>query len=173
MTDYLRPSISNGNRQEQAMIRKWWYEQHDARGCMAWGYCLHGLYADNIWFPNEPFTGKEEPGQQTGKRFPLEGKEVMLCEAKMILSPELIGQALVYSWYIKQEGAMLRETMLKCFRIPKRDSRRVRTEGRACSSIMRMTVAPTKFMFLQLRPITSATKQQSYSTCKQFYFCIF
>jgi hypothetical protein len=86
MTEYQRPSISNGNPHEQAMIRKWWYEQHQAKGCMIWEYCLHGLYADAVWFLNEPLVGKEEPGLQTAKRFPVNGKEVVLCEAKMNLT---------------------------------------------------------------------------------------
>jgi hypothetical protein len=112
MTDYLRPAISNGNPREQAMIRRWWYENHAARGRMVWEYRLEGLYADAIWFPNVIGTRIEEPGQQTSLRFPLRDSEVVLCEAKVKLTPELIGQALVYSWYAQQAGASIRQTVV-------------------------------------------------------------
>ena len=38
--NYLRESISNGNAREQALIRRWWHEQHKAQGCIVWEYQL-------------------------------------------------------------------------------------------------------------------------------------
>ena len=37
---------------------------------------------------------------------------MVLCEAKLKLTPELIGQALVYAWYAAQAGASVKETMV-------------------------------------------------------------
>jgi hypothetical protein len=112
MTDYLRPKVSNGNPDEQALIRRWWHENHSARGRIVWEYCLAGLYADAIWFPDTAGAGIEETGQQSSLRFPLRGNTIVLCEAKIKLTPELIGQALVYSWYAKQAGALVKETIV-------------------------------------------------------------
>lgn len=110
--DYLRSSISNGNVREQALIRRWWHEQHAARGMIVWEYRLDGLYADAIWFPGVPGSGSEEPGRKTASRFPLAGREIVLCEAKVELNPELIGQALVYNWYASQAGAVVRDVFI-------------------------------------------------------------
>lgn len=112
MTNYYRPAISHGNPDEQALIRRWWHENHAAQGRIVWEYCLAGLYADAIWFPDVVGEGIEEPGQQSSLRFPLRGSRIVLCEAKVKLTPTLIGQALVYSWYAQQEGASVMETII-------------------------------------------------------------
>jgi hypothetical protein len=112
MSEYFRPAISNGNPHEQALIRRWWHENHAARGRIVWEYCLEGLYADAIWFPEIAGHGIEETGQQSSLRFPLRGSRVVLCEAKIKLTPELIGQALVYAWYAEQAGASVEETIV-------------------------------------------------------------
>ena len=112
MNSYSRPPVSNGNPDEQALIRRWWHEQHAARGRLVWEYCLNGLYADAIWFPDSDCSGVEETGKQSATRFPLNKSNVVLCEAKLMLTPELIGQALVYAWYIRKEGANLLDTVI-------------------------------------------------------------
>lgn len=112
MKSFLCSPVSNGNPSEQALIRRWWHETHDARGCLVWEYCLNGLYADALWFPNAECVAIEEPGQRTSIRFPLRDTEVVLCEAKMKLTPELIGQAVVYLWSAKHAGARVRETVV-------------------------------------------------------------
>jgi hypothetical protein len=65
VSSYLRDPISNGNPQEQAMIRAWWHEMQEAKGRMVWEYCLEGKWADGIWFPNVGGSGIEEPGKDT------------------------------------------------------------------------------------------------------------
>jgi len=112
MNEFLRASVSNGNPREQALIRRWWHTEHGGRGTIVWEYCLEGLYADAIWFPDTGETGKEESGQQTATRFPLKGREIYLCEAKVFLTPELIGQALVYRWYVEKAGATVKGVVI-------------------------------------------------------------
>lgn len=73
---------------------------------------MEDRYADGVWFLNAPDTGAEEPGKQTAKRFPLEGNKVVLCEAKISLDPELIGQALVYTRFAWRAGGSVRETVI-------------------------------------------------------------
>lgn len=109
---YLRPAISNGIPREQALIRRWWYQTHGARGRLVWEYYLEGPYTDGIWFPDDNCTGVEETGQRSRERFPIRGREVVLCEAKIRLTPEVIGQALVYSWCARRTGAIVRETVV-------------------------------------------------------------
>jgi hypothetical protein len=65
-----------------------------------------------VWFPDKDCVAIEEPGQRTALRFPLTDAKVVLCEAKMKLTPELIGQALVYLWAAKRAGALVRETVV-------------------------------------------------------------
>jgi hypothetical protein len=110
--DYVRDAISNGNPLEQALIRKWWYEQHAARGAIVWEYYLEGRFLDAIWFPDEDGNGVEHSGTQTQSRFPLAGREVVLCEAKLRLTPELVGQALVYRRFVTHADAIIKETVI-------------------------------------------------------------
>ena len=112
MSKYLRESISNGNPKEQALIRRWWYETKGAQGRMVWEYYLEGKYADGILFFGDQATAIEEPGDRAPERFPLDGTDIILCEAKGDLNPELIGQALVYSHFAIRAGAKLRDTII-------------------------------------------------------------
>lgn len=81
-------------------------------GRLIWEYHLEGRFADAVWFPESTKDGVEETGKESNKRFPLTGKKVFLCEAKMDLSPELVGQALVYSEFARRAGAELVETLV-------------------------------------------------------------
>src|SRR5580765_8452637 len=112
MNKYFQPSVSNGSPDEQALIRRWWHEQHNAQGRIVWEYCLEGCYADAIWFPDASEDGAEEPGRDTARRFPLAGVRIFLCEAKGTLTPELVGQALVYSEFARRAGARLEGTVV-------------------------------------------------------------
>lgn len=112
MNEYLQPSVSNGRPDEQALIRRWWHEQHNARGRIVWEYHLEGFYADAIWFLDVPVNGAEEPGRDTARLFPLGGERIVLCEAKATLTPELVGQALVYSELARRAGAELDSTVV-------------------------------------------------------------
>lgn len=112
MEGYIKPPISNGNPIEQGLIRKWWYEEHNAGGLIVWEYNLEGRYLDAVWFPNESSTQVEEAGLNAPKRFPLAGKEIVTCEAKINLTPELIGQALVYKQFALHAGALVKDTII-------------------------------------------------------------
>lgn len=112
MTKYLQASISNGNPREQALIRRWWHEQHDAHGQIVWEYFLEGKYADAVWFPNLPGVATEVAGTETARRFPLFGQEIVLCEAKLDLTAELVGQALVYTRFAVRAGARVARTII-------------------------------------------------------------
>jgi hypothetical protein len=112
MAEYLRSSISNGNPLEQALIRRWWHANYHARGRMVWEYYFEGMYADAVWFFNAPVVAVEEPGRGAPERFLLRGTEVVLCEAKAALTPELIEQALVYTRVALRAGADVRETVI-------------------------------------------------------------
>ena len=102
---YLRPAVSNGHPGEQQLIRQWWYEQHEAKGALVWEYYLEGCYLDAIWFPDAEGNGVEFPGLKAPITFPIAGKRIVICEAKLRLTPELIGQALVYGAFAKRRGA--------------------------------------------------------------------
>lgn len=104
-TYYLRQSISNGHSHEQALIRRWWHEVHGARGRIVWEYYLGDCYLDAMWFPDADEHGVEYPGVAAPSRFPIKGAKVVLCEAKLRLTPELIGQALVYGSLARRAGA--------------------------------------------------------------------
>ena len=65
-----------------------------------------------MWFPNDECVGVEETGQRASVLFPVRGADVVLCEAKMELTSQLIGQAAVYSWVLKRAGANVRETVV-------------------------------------------------------------
>ena len=109
MDSYLKDSISNGNKIEQALIRRWWHEKHNAKGTIVWEYYLEGRYQDAIWFPNSTESGKEYSGRNAPQLHPLKDQEVILCEAKITLSPELIGQALVYKQFAIHADAIVKE----------------------------------------------------------------
>jgi len=112
VSDYLRKSISNGNPREQALIRRWWHEEQGGRGRIVWEYFLEGRFADAMWFPDDVGVGQEEAGQATSQRFPLAGRDVVLCEAKGDLSPEVVGQALVYARFASRAGANVRQVVV-------------------------------------------------------------
>jgi hypothetical protein len=112
VSDYLRKSISNGNPREQALIRRWWHEEQGARGRIVWEYFLEGRFADAMWFPDDSGVGEEEPGQATSQRFPLAGRDVVLCEAKGDLTPAVVGQALVYARFASRAGANVRQIVV-------------------------------------------------------------
>ena len=112
MNNYLQKAISNGNPKEQALIRRWWYEQHNSKGQIIWEYHLEGKYADAIWIPKSDVNGIEVPGIETNKTFPLKNQEIVMCEAKMTLTPEVIGQAIVYTQMAKFAGAIVKETIV-------------------------------------------------------------
>jgi hypothetical protein len=112
MDSYRHPPISNGNPDEQALIRRWWHEQHAGRGLMVWEYYLRGCYLDGMWFPEALAVGAEEPGLNAPSKFPIAGKRVTLCEAKVRLTPELIGQALVYASFARGLGALVERVVI-------------------------------------------------------------
>jgi hypothetical protein len=105
VTIYLRPSVSNGHPREQALIRQWWHEVHGARGRLVWEYYLGDCYLDAMWFPEALETGTEVAGTGAPTKYPISGLPVVLCEAKLRLTPELIGQALVYGSFARRAGA--------------------------------------------------------------------
>lgn len=109
-SSYLRDPVTNGNPREQALIRRWWHEQHDARGCLVWEYPLCGRWLDAIWFPESQDHGVEYSGRDLPKRFPLNDVVVVLCEAKVKLTPEVVGQALVHTFFVQRAGASIRHT---------------------------------------------------------------
>src|SRR5262249_11469636 len=112
LTDHLRPSISNGQPIEQAMIRRWWHEEHSARGRLVWEYHLEGRFLDAVWFPDATDGAGEATGLRAAATHPIGGQPVVLCEAKVELTPELIGQALVYRVFAQRAGAEVRSTVL-------------------------------------------------------------
>ena len=112
MSNYLRASISNGIPREQALIRRWWHEAHDAQGQIVWEYNLEGRYADAIWFPASSGNGVESPGVEASQHFPLRGQKIVLLEAKLSLNPELVGQALVYTRLALRAGASVAQTVI-------------------------------------------------------------
>jgi len=112
MNDYLRDSVSNGNKYEQALIRRWWHEERQAKGLMVWEYYMEGRYQDAILFPNAAESGIEADGKNAPQRYPLKGQDVLLCEAKLDLTPELIGQALVYKQFAMHAGAIIKECLV-------------------------------------------------------------
>lgn len=126
--NYLRNSISNGSELEQALIRRWWHEEHESRGRIVWEYYLDWWYADAILFYNEKTKAVEETGQKARERFPLNGSEIILCEAKQTLSPSLIGQALVHAALARQFGARVIETIVLAERAPNESIKKIATD---------------------------------------------
>ena len=112
MVDYLRPSVSNGHPHEQALIRRWWHEVHSARGHLVWEYYLGDCYLDAMWFPEANGHGTKVPGIGAPTNYPISGVPVVLCEAKLRLTPELIGQALLYGVFARRAGADIRSTVI-------------------------------------------------------------
>src|SRR5688572_19365679 len=97
---------------EQALIRRWWTEANSARGCIVWEYYLGDCYADAVWFPDGDPGGAEYPGTSATSRFPIAGASIVLCEAKLRFTPELIGQGLVYRHLAANAGARLQSVVL-------------------------------------------------------------
>ncbi|MEZ5444971.1 MAG: hypothetical protein R3F45_04200 [Gammaproteobacteria bacterium] len=112
MERYLRDSVSNGNPREQALIRKWWHEQREAKGVMVWEYCIEDRFVDAVLFPYRQPHGTEAPGKSVATRYPISGETIVLCESKDTLNPELIGQALVYRQLAIAAGAEVREVFV-------------------------------------------------------------
>lgn len=94
------------------MVRRWWHENHDARGRIVWEYYLEGCYVDAVWFLDAPGRGQEEPGKSTTRFFPITGENIVVCEAKKFLTPELIGQAMVNSELARRAGANVKGTVV-------------------------------------------------------------
>ncbi|MEO8380272.1 MAG: hypothetical protein ABI779_11465 [Acidobacteriota bacterium] len=111
LSAYLQAPKSNGNPHEQALIRRWWVEKKRSQGLLAWEYYLRGCYVDAVWFPDVD-DSDEVFGTGMPLKYPINGKVIVLCEAKIRLTPELIGQALVYKSFAVREGAILREARI-------------------------------------------------------------
>lgn len=112
LPNYHLPAISNGHPREQALIRRWWHEAHGARGRIVWEYYLGDCYLDAMWFPDAEEGAAEYPGTEAPARFPVAGAQVILCEAKLRLTPELVGQALMYATFARRAGAQIRATVI-------------------------------------------------------------
>jgi hypothetical protein len=112
--EYLKPAISNGNPREQALVRRWWNEEKGCAGTIVFEYYLEGFYADAIWFPDAVSDPTEHPGKSAPSLFPLNRNRIVLCEAKLILNPEVIGQALTYSQLALNAGAIVDEVIIFC-----------------------------------------------------------
>src|SRR5690606_23057200 len=115
MDVYLKAPISNGNPREQALIRRWWCEQKASSGLLVWEYCLEGRYLDGVWFANDN-ASCEMSGLNAPLNHPIRGQRVVLCEAKITLTPELVGQALVYRQFALRAGACVEDTIVFCER---------------------------------------------------------
>ena len=110
---YLREPITNGNPHEQALIRRWWHDQHNAQGQLVWEYPICGRWVDAIWFPDAAEAGLEQSGLKLPSRFPISGARIVLCEAKHLhVTPALIGQALVYTAFARRAGAIVERTVI-------------------------------------------------------------
>ena len=109
---YRKAPISNGNPDEQALIRKWWQEKCDGKGVLVWEYYVDPYYIDALWFKDNPNHGREYPGRNGRIQFPVSGEHVVLCEAKLSFNPELIGQALTYSFLLMRAGAKVERTVI-------------------------------------------------------------
>lgn len=109
---FLKTPISNGNPVEQALIRRWWVEEMQSRGRLVFEFHLEGKYADAIWFPDAESELGEQDGKLAPARFPIAGEKIVLCEAKRALTPEVIGQALVYRAFATWSKAEVVETIV-------------------------------------------------------------
>jgi hypothetical protein len=110
--EYLRTPVCNGHPREQALIRRWWHEVQGGRGRMIWEYYLGDCYLDAMWLPEAKESGAEASGGDARKGVTLSGVPVVLCEAKLRLTPELIGQALLYTVFARRAGAQIRSTVI-------------------------------------------------------------
>ena len=79
---------------------------------MVWEYYLAGCYLDAVWFPEANGRENEASGLRAAARFPIAVVPVVLCEAKLRLTPELIGQALVYGAFARRIGANVRSIVI-------------------------------------------------------------
>jgi hypothetical protein len=79
---------------------------------MVWEYYFLEGYADAVWFADETDVSIEESGLQAPNRFPVRGRDVVLCEAKSTLTHQVIGQALVYNQVALRQGANVREVVI-------------------------------------------------------------
>jgi hypothetical protein len=112
MSKYLQPSKSNGIQVEQALIRRWWHENHQGRGLLVWEYHVEGHFIDAVWFTNST-KSEEVYGKGISKLNPLLGNEIVLLEAKeKSLSYELIVQALVYRVLAERSGGEIRDVCI-------------------------------------------------------------
>ena len=111
---YFQSAVSNGNPHEQALIRRWWVEDQNREGELVWEYHIDGYYIDAVWFLDSANRGVENPGVKTGGNFPIKDQHIVICEAKLRLTPELVGQALVYTELAKRAGAKVAKTVVFC-----------------------------------------------------------
>jgi hypothetical protein len=77
-----------------------------------WEYYLGDCYLDAMWFPDWPGRETEVSGLGAASKFPIAGVPVVLCEAKIRLTPELIGQGLLYGVLARRLGAQVRSTII-------------------------------------------------------------
>ena len=56
------------------------------RRALSSGRYLEECYLDAIWFPDAEGQGVEFPGLKAPTKFPVTGKRVVLCEAKLRLT---------------------------------------------------------------------------------------
>jgi hypothetical protein len=73
---------------------------------------MEGRYADAIVFCDDEVPSREIGGVGNPGRFPLDGSKIIVCEAKSELTPELIGQALVYARFATRAGAQVKDTIV-------------------------------------------------------------
>jgi len=111
---YFQSAVSNGNPYEQALIRRWWAEDQEMKGELVWEYHIDGYYIDAVWFPDSANSGVENPGVNTNGYFPIKDQKIVICEAKLRLTPELVGQALVYTELARRAGAKVEKTVVFC-----------------------------------------------------------
>jgi hypothetical protein len=109
---YFQPPVSNGNPYEQALIRRWWTENQNRKGGLVWEYHIDGYYIDAVWFIDSADDGVEYPGVKTNSNFPIKDQNIVICEAKLRLTPELVGQALVYTELARRAGAKVKRTIV-------------------------------------------------------------
>jgi hypothetical protein len=79
---------------------------------MVWEYYLGDCYLDAMWFPDAGERAAEYPGTEAPQRFPISGASVVICEAKLRLTPELVGQALMYGTFARRAGARVKATVI-------------------------------------------------------------
>jgi hypothetical protein len=85
---------------------------HRARGRLVWEYYLGDCYLDAMWFPDADENAAEYPGTGAPAKFPIAGVAVVLCEAKLRLTPELVGQALMYGAFARRKKATVQSIVI-------------------------------------------------------------